>query len=268
MDHPNPDFSRGPAPLTPRTHRRHSRRIAVSLATALLVLAAGLARAADDIAWSYSGERGPEHWAELSPSYRICGIGKNQSPIDILQSVEATLRPLEIDYRSRAHTLVNNGHTLEIEVEPGSQLRVEAEDFELKQFHMHSPSEHRIRGEAFPLEAHFVHANAAGQLAVVSVLFRRGEWNAQLASIGAAAPPAGEEAPISFALSELNLLPTTRAYYRYGGSLTTPPCSEGVRWFVLQEQGTVAAEQVEAFIALIGADARGPQPLNGRLILH
>lgn len=164
---------------------------------------------------------------------------------------------------------MNNGHTVQINVTPGSWLRAEGEDFQLVQFHFHSPSEHQINGELFPLEGHFVHQNSSGALAVVGVLFRAGKWNADLARIGAAAPQAIDQpAAIDLDIADLDLYGDHESYYRYTGSLTTPPCTEGVQWYVLKNPGHVAAEQAASFVELIGEDARGPQPINARIILE
>jgi len=223
----------------------------------------------EEIHWTYSGEHGPEHWAELSEAFVSCGVGLNQSPIDIVKPVEAELAPIELFRRGSTTTLVNNGHTLQVNVEPGSWLTVEGMKFELLQFHFHSPSEHRIQGEPFPLEAHLVHRNDKSELAVVAVLFRYGEPNRGLTAIEASASSEiGKVVPLSIPLADLATASAQEQYYRYSGSLTTPPCTEGVRWYVLEDTRSVSNEQVSAFVDLIGEDARGPQPLNARLVLH
>ena len=219
--------------------------------------------------WTYSGDTGPEHWAKLAPEFAMCGSGVNQSPIDISKTFAAELEPLEFNYDSASTMIVNNGHTVQINVGPGSWLRAEGEDFQLVQFHFHSPSEHQFDGELFPLEGHFVHQNASGALAVVGVLFRSGERNTDLARIGAEAPEVIDQPEtIDLDIAGLNLYRSHKSYYRYNGSLTTPPCSEGVQWFVLKEPGHIAAEQAARFVELIGEDARGPQPINARIILE
>ena len=150
-------------------------------------------------------------------------------------------------------------------------LTAEGETFELSQFHFHSPSEHQIDGKAFPLEAHFVHKNSNGDIAVVGLLFQPGEQNAELELFGEAAPrQVGETAPFTHSLARTLTMPTRdiRRYYRYSGSLTTPPCSEGLRWYVIPVAAAISTEQVDNYIALIGKDARGPQPINARIVLH
>lgn len=164
--------------------------------------------------------------------------------------------------------MTNNGHTLEAAIGPGSWLEVEGERYELQQFHVHSPSEHHIDGEPFALEAHFVHRNARGGFAVIAVLFRTGARHEGLARVGQAAPAEpGSTRPLEARLEELAIVPAGRSYYRYSGSLTTPPCTEGILWVILKTTSTISREQIETFVSVIGADARDLQPLNGRLVL-
>lgn len=234
------------------------------------LLSPGNALFADDEShWSYSGETGPENWSKLAPEFAACGNGVNQSPIDISKTISAELAPLQFNYESRGTTIVNNGHTVQINVAAGGWLRAEGEDFQLVQFHFHSPSEHQINGELFPLEGHFVHQNSSGALAVVGILFRAGEWNTDLARIGSAAPEAiNQPEAIDLDIADLDLYGNHESYYRYTGSLTTPPCTEGVQWYVLKKPGHIAPEQAATFVKLIGEDARGPQPINARIVLE
>ena len=235
---------------------------------AFALVVCGVASAEDSPHWTYSGEHGPDHWAELSPDYAACGLGVNQSPIDITASVESDLEDIEVEYERGTTTIINNGHTLQINSKAGNWIRVEGQQFALQQLHVHSPSEHQLNGEVFPLEAHFVHQNEAGELAVVAILFREGEVNDVIESIGLLAPrTVGESQPLNVNFSELDLYGNRESYFRYNGSLTTPPCSEGVRWIVAREPGEVAASQAANFVDLIGEDARGPQPLNARIVL-
>jgi len=237
----------------------------------LVVLCAGVGTllAAEGVHWSYSGPTGPDHWAELSPEYAACGIGFNQSPIDITGTVEADLDMLNFDYHSGATSIINNGHTLQVNVAPGNWLRIGDDEFQLLQYHAHSPSEHQVDGELFPLEEHFVHQNESGALAVVSVLYRAGEFNEHLGRLGTAAPTEiNQPALLDVDITAYELYADHDSYYRYNGSLTTPPCTEGVRWFVLKAVGHIALEQAENFVQLIGEDARGPQPLNARIVLE
>jgi len=234
-----------------------------------LIWLASSAAADEDVHWTYSGEHGPEHWGELSEVFEACSDGRNQSPIDIADPRKAKLGPIALSYRGSTTSVIDNGHTIQVEVSPGSSLEMEGRTYALVQFHVHSPSEHQIEGKPFPLEAHFVHENERGELAVVAVLFRDGPHHRGLKALGnRAAIQAGTSHPIDVPIAELDIVPEGRAYYRYSGSLTTPPCSEGVLWLILKETGSVSKEQVATFVKMIGEDARGAQPLNGRLVVH
>ena len=219
--------------------------------------------------WTYAGEHGPEHWGDISPDFVQCKVGVNQSPIDIVDSVEADLPPLVLDYSTSTTDLVNNGHTAQMNVAPGSYLRVEGKEFELLQFHIHVPSEHWLNGEQYLLEVHYVHRNAEGQLAVIGVLYNEGEDPPGLARHISRIPnEVNKPVPFEASLSDLAIASVNKDYYRYNGSLTTPPCSEGVRWYVLKEVLTVSKKRRDIFNQLIGDDARGPQPINARPVLR
>jgi carbonic anhydrase len=219
--------------------------------------------------WGYSGPAGPDHWAELSEEFSVCGDSRNQSPVDIESPMKADLSPLEMKYSGETTDVLNNGHTIQVNASRGSWLSAEGLEFELLQFHFHSPSENRIEGEKFPLEVHFVHKNADGRLAVLAVLFRDGDSKSSMGSIWANIPKnAGESRPLAVALGSLDFIPRDRSYFRYNGSLTTPPCTEGVRWYVLKSVSTVSSEQVSSFLGTIGENAREPQALNSRVVLR
>jgi carbonic anhydrase len=229
----------------------------------------GHTAADDEVHWTYSGERGPEHWGELSEAFEACSDGVNQSPVDIVDPRKTELSPIALSYRGSTTAVQNNGHTIQVDVGPGSSLTTDGQTYALIQFHLHSPSEHRIQGKSFPLEAHFVHENKRGELAVVSVLFLEGPHNDGLTKFGAPALAAvGSRVPIDIPIADLEVVPNGRTYYRYSGSLTTPPCTEGILWLILKETGFVSKEQVSTFVTMIGEDARDPQPLNGRLVVH
>lgn len=223
----------------------------------------------DGVHWAYEGENGPEYWGDLSPDFIQCKVGVNQSPIDIVDSVEAELPPLVLDYTSNTINLVNNGHTAQMNVERGSYLRVDGEEFELLQFHIHVPSEHWVNGEQFLLEVHYVHQNTRGELAVVGVLYNEGEDPPALAQYISRIPTnVSEPVPFDKPLNNMVVTSMDKDYYRYNGSLTTPPCSEGVRWYVLKEILTISKNRRDNFNKLIGNDARGPQPINARPVLR
>jgi len=221
--------------------------------------------------WTYDGEQGPEHWAEISPEFSACA-GRNQSPIDLvaMKMIEAELEAIAFDYQEVPLEVINNGHTIQVNYAPGSRIVVDEIQFDLKQFHFHSPSENRIDGQAFPMEAHLVHADDDGNLAVVAVMFEVGEENAFISRIWANMPPkaGGKLTSASENINAGELLPDDRDYFRFNGSLTTPPCSEGVRWFVCKKAATVSSAQVEAFKHVLRHDNNRPlQPVNARPVL-
>ena len=218
--------------------------------------------------WSYSGEAGPQHWGKLSADFSACAVGKNQSPINITGAVDADLPDIKVDYKAGGSEVVNNGHSIQVNYAPGSSMSVSGHSFELKQFHFHSPSENTINGKHFPLEAHYVHADKDGNLAVIAVMFNEGEANTELAKAWAHMPAkAGEKQVLSSKIKPGVLLPEDRDYYRFNGSLTTPPCSEGVLWLVMEDANTVSKEQVEKFTETMHHENNRPvQPINARLI--
>ncbi|HKV06569.1 MAG TPA: carbonic anhydrase family protein [Thermoanaerobaculia bacterium] len=244
------------------------RLIPVSFAFALLalVLAGAPAAATEDCSYSYEGATGPEHWWEICPPANyVCKAGTRQSPIDLPTAPEGPLPRLAFKYRPTAFEVENNGHTIEVKVAPGSFLRIGQERYKLVQFHFHTPSEHKLQGQTYPMELHFVHRNALGELAVVGVFLREGAANPVIQEIwdhilDEAAPAVKHEEE----LNPKDLLPADRSYYRYAGSLTTPPCTEGVRWHVLDTPIEVSAAQIEEFRDLFPLNARPVQPLNGR----
>ena len=245
-------------------------RLAVGLAAFAFAFASyseGTSESA--VIWSYSGDGGPERWGDLSEEFFACSKGKAQSPIDIAKTLEADLPAIELSYRGETTEIINDGHTIQVKMGSGNNMRLGEQVYRLTQFHIHSPSEHRIAGEAFPLEAHFVHENATGEIAVVAVMFRLGSRHEGLASLWEHVPrKAGHRRSLVQPIQGLGLVPEGLDHFRYSGSLTTPPCSEGITWLVLKETSTFAPEQVARFIELIGDDSRPLQSLNGRILLH
>ncbi|MEL3929310.1 carbonic anhydrase [Aeromonas enteropelogenes] len=219
--------------------------------------------------WEYSGAAGPDHWAKLTPEFSPCA-GSNQSPVDLTGLVEADLPPLVFHYRAGGEFASNNGHTVQIGYAPGSTLELDGMSFELKQFHFHAPSENHIEGKSYPLEGHLVHANGKGELAVVAVMFEVGKANPVLAEAWRQLPiKAGESHALKAPVAVEQLLPAKRDYYRFSGSLTTPPCSEGVRWLVLKQPVEASQAQIDAFKEVMHHPNNRPvQPLNGRVVLQ
>jgi carbonic anhydrase len=235
-----------------------------------ILVAAALASPAFAQHWSYTGEAGPDNWSKVDGKNIMCALGRNQSPIDLADFVEADLKPLKIDYKAGAAEVINNGHTVQVNYAPGSTLTVDGRAFELKQFHFHAPSENRINGKPFPMEGHLVHADKDGNLAVVAVMFEAGAANAVLEKAWAAMPAqAGGKASLPAGLNVMQMMPADKDYYRFNGSLTTPPCSEGVRWLVLKKPATVSKAQVDQFSKTLGfANNRPIQPVNARPVLQ
>jgi carbonic anhydrase len=234
------------------------------LATCILM---GNAQAAAGAHWSYEGAHGPEHWAELDPANAACNASKEQSPVDIKagESLATKLPALIFNYKSSSAEVINNGHTVQVNLPAGSQLKVGDVSAELLQFHFHAPSEERFDGKTYPMDAHLVHKTADGKLSVVAVLFKEGQENQALKPILAALPAAGKNHPLA-TFDPAGLLPSDQRYFRFQGSLTTPPCSDGVSWQVLREPVEVSKAQIAAFRALYPMNARPVQPLNGRVI--
>lgn len=228
------------------------------------------ATAAGPVHWTYEGEAGPEHWGELSPDFALCGSGLAQTPIDV--PAAATTNPADItfNYQPSAVNIFNNGHTVQVQYDAGSSIEVGGKSYNLLQFHYHTPSEHTMNGNATDLELHFVHQSADGQLAVVGVMLKGGPDNPAYAPVFDHLP-AQEGEPTAVAGATINgsdLLPAERTYYRYNGSLTTPPCSEGVQWLLMNTPVELGSAQVSAFQQIIHANARPIQPLNERTFLQ
>jgi carbonic anhydrase len=219
--------------------------------------------------WGYSGRQGPEKWGSLDPSYSACSAGKTQSPVDIPDVSATNSKPIAFAYGPGGNELVNNGHTLQVNYPAGNTMTVDGQTYTLKQFHVHVPSENKVQGKSFPMEAHFVHADAKGRLAVVAVFFDEGAASAELTKAwGMQAPKSGEKRALHDLVSADALLPANRIYYRFSGSLTTPPCTEGVTWLVLQTPVTASKEQFAlVHEAMHHANNRPVQPLNGRVIV-
>ena len=217
----------------------------------------------------YSGQEGPEHWGELDSKYLPCSEGKNQSPANLTGMIESNLSPITINYQFGGNEILNNGHTIQVNYKPGSTIIVNEHEFELKQFHFHSPSENTIEGHSYPMEAHFVHADKDGNLAVIAVMFKEGKEHKELKKAWDHMPVhTGEKHALPSSLDALAMLPHSHDYYRFNGSLTTPPCTEGVRWLVMKYFDTVSKEQIEKFIhAMHHPNNRPVQPVNARMIL-
>jgi len=238
---------------------------------ALLLAAASTAQQPPpEHTWDYSNLHGPSHWGDLSPEFAACSHGHHQSPIDIRNPQKADLPPLQFDYKPSPLDIIDNGHTIMINYAPGSFLSVGGERYELKQFHFHRPSEEKIKGKGFAMTVHLVHANPRGKLAVVAVLLKQGEDNPLVHELWSSMPTEKdkEEYLNNIQIDPDGLLPADRSYYTLSGSLTTPPCTEDVTWYVLKHSVTVTAAEIDQFSKLYRNDARPTQPLYDRVVLE
>ena len=233
---------------------------------ALALAAASCAAQADDkhAHWAYAGHGGPSHWSELDEGFSGCKLGKEQSPIDIRGATKASLTPIGFNYTPGAATVNNNGHTIQVNLAAGGTITLPDGEYKLLQFHFHTPSEEKVNGVGFPLVAHFVHMGEGGKLAVVAVLFEKGAANAALKGVFSGLPAKEKQTREIDSFDPASVLPEQRGYYAYMGSLTTPPCSEGVRWQVLKQPATLSSAQLKSFQKLYPMNARPVQALNGR----
>lgn len=236
----------------------------------LLLASASLAAAQSTAHWSYDGRTGPIVWSKLDPSFQACNKGHEQSPIDIRGAhLNKALEPIEFHYVSGGVTVVNTGHNLQVTVHPGSYIVADGVRYDLVQFHFHTPSEESIRGKFADMSAHLVHKSADGKLAVVAVRFLqdRDIPNALLATLTENLPKSeGKEVVLSQMINPGGLLPADRVYYTYIGSLTAPPCTEGVRWFVFDQEMPMSRGQFRLLNALFRMNARPLQDAHGRRI--
>jgi len=244
--------------------------LAFLLAVLCFILLPQFVRSQREPAWSYVGENGPNSWGTLDSRYALCSAGQSQSPIDIKDAKKADLPALKFDYQTVPMNIIDNGHSIEVNYPAGSTLRIGDSTYTLKQFHFHHPSEENVNGHALDMVAHLVHVNAEGRLAVVAILLKRGAANPLIDAVWKNIPKEKEQA-VTISEATLNvrdLLPTDHAYYTFSGSLTTPPCSEGVTWYVMKAPVTLSDTQIAFFAALYPLNARPIQATNGRPILE
>jgi carbonic anhydrase len=247
-------------------------RTTVALVAAALCLAAAGARAEESHPhFTYGGAHGPDHWAALDPEFKACGTGHEQSPIDIKSSeakVAADLPAIAFSYQPTPLKIIDNGHSIQVNLAPGNYITIAGHRYDLLQFHFHHPSEESIDGKHQPMVAHLVHRDTDGHLAVVAVLLMSGPVNPMVATLWENLPAQKEkevEVP-GVQVNPAELLPSARGYYTFAGSLTTPPCSEGVTWYVLKQPSTLSQAEIARFVKAYPNDARPVQPLNGRVV--
>jgi carbonic anhydrase len=217
--------------------------------------------------WDYTGSAGPDAWGRMQPEYSKCANGTRQSPIDIRGGISVDLEPIKFDYRPSAFSVIDNGHTVQVNVEPGNSITITGRRYELQQFHFHRPSEERINGRQYDMVVHLVHKDVDGRVAVVAVLLDRGSAQAIVQSVWNNLPlEKGDEVHAGTRIDLSQLLPEDKRYYTYMGSMTTPPCSEGVLWMVMKQPVGVSVDQVSIFSRLYPMNARPIQQADGRLI--
>lgn len=240
----------------------------VTMAALLFAILVTVTIAGEGQHWTYEGDEGPEHWGELSAEFELCAEGKNQSPIDLVADIHSDLPELVFEYTKPGNLEeINTGHAIQENVKPGNFVVFMGERFELKQFHFHSPSEHTVDGESFPMEAHFVHQDGDGDYAVVGLMIQEGETNEIMDQLPSIRAERGED-PDSDPIKYNEFIPGRHGYFLYNGSLTTPPCSEGVQWIVLKQPIIASPEQIQHYRDLLGFDNNRPvQPHNSRIIL-
>ncbi|MBK6795067.1 MAG: carbonic anhydrase family protein [Anaerolineales bacterium] len=216
--------------------------------------------------WTYEGEEGPEHWGDLDPAYMVCGAGKNQSPIDVASPAEQDLANIVFHYQPSEVNILNNGHTVQVNYDAGSYIELDSIRYDVAQFHYHAPSEHAVDGKLFAAELHIVHKSADGNLAVVGILLDEGAQNDAYLPFTENLPAKESEATdAGVTINAADLLPAEQTSFRYSGSLTTPPCSEGVNWLLMTTPVEISTEQIEALTSLFEEGNNRPvQPLNDR----
>ncbi|NPA03629.1 MAG: carbonic anhydrase family protein [Epsilonproteobacteria bacterium] len=240
----------------------------LTLSTFLFAGVTGEGHHADHPSWGYAKENGPSKWGDLAFEFHICKEGVNQSPIDLNRFIEADLPDLKIIYAGNATTVANNGHTIKVEVMGKDEVVVDGIPFSLVQFHFHTPSENKIKGKQFPLEAHFVHESPQGEFLVIALMFEEGEPNKALQKVlNDLNSTVGSKNLLHEMFNPGEFFPKKLDYYRYSGSFTTPPCTEGVRWLVLKNSVEASKEQIEKMHKIMGDNNRPTQPLKARCVL-
>lgn len=260
-----------PNPVDSQTSRQYIRAKAAAMTGHTPATAgAGDHGSGHDIHWAYEGEGGPQAWGKLKPEFETCAVGKRQSPIHIesASTLQGPAEALTLNYWASNGTVVNNGHTIQVDVEGDNSMTVRGTTYKLVQFHFHHPSEERVNYKGFSMVAHLVHKSADGQLAVLAVLIDPGTSNSLMEKVWTYMPlDSGDKVRMPIGLIDINeFLPKDKRYFQFMGSLTTPPCSEGVLWQVFKQPVTASREQIRLFSQLFPNNARPVQPVNGRVV--
>ncbi|HOO81179.1 MAG TPA: carbonic anhydrase family protein [Alphaproteobacteria bacterium] len=218
--------------------------------------------------WGYSGGEAAPYWGTLDGSYELCASGQEQSPVNIAKFLQEDVPDITLSYKPSSLNVVNNGHTIQVNYDAGSGFEAAGVNYNLLQLHFHTPSEHYLDGAPYPMEMHLVHKAADGTLGVIGVMMKIGGHNPVIEGVWQNAPiqAGGSKSIESVEINAADLMPASLEYYKYDGSLTTPPCSEGVRWHVLKEPIEISEMQLKAFQALFPVNARPVQSLNDRVI--
>ena len=246
-----------------------SKNIGAALIGGVAVVTVGLAvfGGGDGPTWGYEGETGPEYWGTLSEDYATCDEGHFQSPFDLRPDVTADLPAFEFSYGEAPVAVTNNGHTLQVNVPEGHAMTVDGVTYNLLQLHFHTPSEYTIKGRTFPMSMHLVHATDAGEYGVVGVMLEIDEAHPTIERLWEVAPTSKGTVSSDETFEIATLLPANGDYMRFMGSLTTPPCTEGINWHMMTTPITISAEQVAAFEAIFPMNARPLQDENLRLVV-
>ncbi len=217
--------------------------------------------------WAYGGETGPKAWGGLKPEFARCASGTRQSPIDIRGGIAVDLEPVHFDYQASPFRVIDNGHTVQVNIDGNNAISVAGRRYTLVQFHFHRPAEERIDGRSFEMSLHLVHKDAEGRLAVIGLLLDRGAAQPVVQTVWNHLPlEKHDEVVTRSVLDPTHLLPPDRGYYTYMGSLTTPPCSEGVLWIVMRQPVPLSQAQIDIFARLYPMNARPIQQAAGRMI--
>ena len=244
--------------------------VLAALALGLATVTAAQTLAQTTTPWDYEGKHGALAWGKLDPAYKACSAGHEQSPIDIRGAhLNKALQPIEFHYMAGSVTLENTGHTIEVHVPPGSYIVANGVRYNLERFHFHHPSEEAVKGKLSDMVVHLVHKSADGKLAVIAVRLNVSADfpNAVLAALWQNLPKTvGTTTKITEMVNPGGLLPDDRGYWTYMGSLTVPPCTEGVRWFVLEQELSLSRDQLRTFAAMYKVNSRPLQDLHGRRI--
>jgi carbonic anhydrase len=245
--------------------RQREQAAAVALATLAATPAAPVF--AQSNTWAYDGDTGPANWGKINASWTKCGTGNRQSPIDLRDGMKVDLEQIAFDYRSSGFNVIDNGHTIQVGVGLGNYITVQNRTYELQQFHFHRPSEEKINGRGTEMVVHLVHKDGEGNVAIIAVLLERGAPNGMIQTVWNNLPLEKNQAVTPVVALDVNdILPKKRDYFTFMGSLSEPPCTEGVLWLVMKQPMPASPAQMALFSRLYPLNARPIQPGGGRVV--